>query len=792
METLSQLTSDFRKLEKQADPIKRGYLFEKWLYRLFLSSGLVPRMGYKIPHEQIDISFEYKNRYFLVEAKWRSELVRANDIRDFSVKAQTKLANTIGILISISGFSKDINDLCMLLPEKNVILFDKLDIECVLDKKLSLPLIIEEKLKAASFGSNFYYKSQELIEKLTQSNVIDHVAIARELLQNQIQKVHKKYDEDLYVKRQVREKIIKEISSRPISSKQNVFVLVDRAGSGKTNILCDLSKFLSKNSVVIFLLGNIQVGVKDSLLDHINRYLRVLFERNAINFSPSAFWDTLRFRARNERLRCYVIIDGINENPNIEAFISELEFFAASFIDDEWLTILLSCRDVYWEYFERRSTFMSYVNDPIKNELYEFGEDEFKTALNKYIKRFNISVKLVGDAYSKCKHPLLLRFFCEAYKNKTLSVLTNIRLVELFELYWKRKLESIEEKTPMQRKVKYEVNAFLYCIAGYMYSINNRYIPYSVIGPITRGIYYGQNMADIYSLYSRILDEDIILEEVSPSEGIQFGKDYEDEQYCTFVYEEFMEYIIACSLEMEMRKSSDSELMGEVEKLFAKQKQFINVIGVMLYLAYILKQKRGLSIWSKLYEKGGVWQGVLIDAIVKCPEELIDYEFIDLLKQISESICKQFSFGYKEDTSDYDSNIELAPSKIIELLGHRKFRKFKDEIAEILELFLSIEDKSIRRKGALELAALETKRSILSLLENFKEITQFDADLKTIIIRLLIKTAKKATTLNLILENLPMIWDGDVSNFFKEHSSFIRHNLYLSKKEFDLLLKKLN
>ena len=42
----------------------------------------------------------------------------------------------------------------------------------------------------------------------------------------------------------------------------------------------------------------------------------------------------------------------------------------------------------------------------------------------------------VGDAAEQCRHPLLLRFFCEAYSGQDVGELEDIRLKELFDRYW--------------------------------------------------------------------------------------------------------------------------------------------------------------------------------------------------------------------------------------------------------------------------------------------------------------------------------------------------------------------
>jgi hypothetical protein len=811
---LWQLKNRFKKLEDTtSDPNQRGRDFETWLYDFFLHFGLRPREAYNLPHEQIDVAFEYGGRYFLVEAKWVKESIEPKELHYFSAKVGTKFANTVGIFISINGYNNNIDSfLRQELLEKNIILFDKEDILLVLEKNLSLHLLIEEKLRAASFEGNLYVRSGNILDRVI--DIIDHRAIGREIVTGELQKLAKKYDEQLYVRRDI-EKILTTQLTRSFkiskgkltrkgrgqessitgvtgSSGGNIFALVDRAGAGKTNTLCRIAQQLSENHVVIFIPGNIPISQEETLLSHINRQIRQALEGKGIPYSPSTFWDSLKFRSESERIKCFFIIDGINENPNIGALASQLDALSKQFINDDWLRILVSCRDVYWEYFEKYEGLISHVRSLSKDVLYSFEESEFEEALARYLKRFEVSVNLVGDAYNKCKHPLLLRFFCEAHKGRDLGLISDIRLIDLFSLYWTRKVDSIAAHLSLYRKAKQEVNSFIHKIGMAMFALNNRFVPVTLMGKLSYGDYFDPTIHDVKhlnSLYSRILDEDIILEEIRPSQplSIQGVVLRDDKTYCTFVYEEFMEYVIASAIEIDTRALKDSELLIKIETLFDRRKSFINIFGIMLYLASIIKQKRGLNIWSKLCEKGVEWRRALLDAINKCPEELIDQEFIELLRQFSESILDPFG-RIHYDNEDYD---EITPEEIIYTLNHRKFEKYSDDIADIVGLFLPVPRKEIQMGAIWLLGKMETEHAIATLLEHLAGNPDLNEELKTSILRLVLKNEDRNLN-RTILEWLPHIWDKDVSRFFKHHSTFVRQSLRLSKKEYNYLMEHLS
>ena len=86
---------------------KRGYALEKIIYEAMKRDGLNPRSSYKIDGEQIDGSFILGDRVYLLEAKWHKKEMSASNMYEFRGKVDGKLTGTIGVFISISGYSKD-------------------------------------------------------------------------------------------------------------------------------------------------------------------------------------------------------------------------------------------------------------------------------------------------------------------------------------------------------------------------------------------------------------------------------------------------------------------------------------------------------------------------------------------------------------------------------------------------------------------------------------------------------------------------------------------------------------
>lgn len=106
-EKLDKIKDDFYKLVGSDNPQARGFQLEKIIKELFNLFDLDSKASFKIAGEQIDGAFTFESADFLFEGKWQQELVGIQDLDAFSGKLTRKLENTLGLFLSINGFSED-------------------------------------------------------------------------------------------------------------------------------------------------------------------------------------------------------------------------------------------------------------------------------------------------------------------------------------------------------------------------------------------------------------------------------------------------------------------------------------------------------------------------------------------------------------------------------------------------------------------------------------------------------------------------------------------------------------
>jgi len=161
-QSLDDLYKDYLSLLNDSDPQGRGYRVEKLLRRLFEICDLDPRASFKIVGEQIDGAFTFENTDYLFEAKWVQEPVAAADLDVLAGKLGRKLDNTLGLFLSINGFSED-GVKAHSSGRRVMILMDGSDLLAVLEGRVDLIQLLLRKRREAAQTGNIYLRIHEVV-----------------------------------------------------------------------------------------------------------------------------------------------------------------------------------------------------------------------------------------------------------------------------------------------------------------------------------------------------------------------------------------------------------------------------------------------------------------------------------------------------------------------------------------------------------------------------------------------------------------------------------------------------
>lgn len=155
------LKDDFMRLVAEPNPRIRGFAFEKFLNSLFELFDLEPKESFRIVGEQIDGSFTFDGNDFLMEAKWQKDPIDLGDLYKFGGKIEGRLKLTLGLAVSINGFTENYNE-SKSASLKTMLLMDGADLMAVLENRIDLKDMLFRKRRHASDTGDIFLKFRDM------------------------------------------------------------------------------------------------------------------------------------------------------------------------------------------------------------------------------------------------------------------------------------------------------------------------------------------------------------------------------------------------------------------------------------------------------------------------------------------------------------------------------------------------------------------------------------------------------------------------------------------------------
>jgi hypothetical protein len=149
-------------INDDTNPQKRGFLLQDVLRKVFALFDLDPKASFRIEGEQIDGAFTFENIDYIVEAKWQKSPVDTAELDAFDGKVSRRVENTLGLYISISGFSEA-------AVKKHshtrslMILMDGSDLMAVLEARIILPDLLLRKRRHAALTGEIFLKISDIL-----------------------------------------------------------------------------------------------------------------------------------------------------------------------------------------------------------------------------------------------------------------------------------------------------------------------------------------------------------------------------------------------------------------------------------------------------------------------------------------------------------------------------------------------------------------------------------------------------------------------------------------------------
>lgn len=151
------------------DPHGRGYLLQDLLNETFKLFEIPVRKSFTRNKgaEQIDGAFELSGWYYLVECRWRQALADQRDVDGLLGQVIRSGEQTMGVFLSINGWSENVPKLLKQNATKRIFLMDGHDLRTVLARALTMEELLKAKIEELNLKAEPFIGVDDILSKKT-------------------------------------------------------------------------------------------------------------------------------------------------------------------------------------------------------------------------------------------------------------------------------------------------------------------------------------------------------------------------------------------------------------------------------------------------------------------------------------------------------------------------------------------------------------------------------------------------------------------------------------------------
>ena len=159
------LLAQFDQAAVDGEPHNRGYLLQDLLNRTFDLHGIPVARAFQrnAGGEQIDGAFEMESWHYIVECRWRKKLADIRELDGLYGQVSRSGKQTMGLFLSINGWSENVVPLMKQNPDKSIILMEGFDLRTVLSEIFDLRGLLKAKVTALNLEAEPYLSISHLL-----------------------------------------------------------------------------------------------------------------------------------------------------------------------------------------------------------------------------------------------------------------------------------------------------------------------------------------------------------------------------------------------------------------------------------------------------------------------------------------------------------------------------------------------------------------------------------------------------------------------------------------------------
>ncbi|RKH73183.1 hypothetical protein [Corallococcus aberystwythensis] len=162
--TRGALLTRFEELATSGFAQTRGYALQDLLNELLALHQVPAAKSFTRSEggEQIDGAFELDGWYYLVECRWRRKPADGRDLDGLLGQVARSGRQTMGLFLSMNGWSPNVVPLLKQNPNKSILLTDGVDLYAVLSGGISFQDLLRAKRKRLNLAAEPFYPYREI------------------------------------------------------------------------------------------------------------------------------------------------------------------------------------------------------------------------------------------------------------------------------------------------------------------------------------------------------------------------------------------------------------------------------------------------------------------------------------------------------------------------------------------------------------------------------------------------------------------------------------------------------
>lgn len=432
---------------------------------------------------------------------------------------------------------------------------------------------------------------------------------------------------------------------------KRVFLLTSKAGQGKTNLLCDLTKnVLMRRGIPAAYLNGYELDVYN---------VEESFSHKMFSTQKYSLDEILT------AARCYCelyhkpfifIIDGLNENAAPRELKASIETFLSTVLQYDFVKVIISCRTEYYDTHFSSVGKLFESDTIIQRDINNRLLDDWSKLKELYFDHFSINCSKITDDIKEefCSNLLLFRIFCEVNEGKNLHVVHSIAKEPLFSAYCAKMITRVSDELTNEG-YSLATESF---IATFLRDVVGNMIQKEEFSNIPLSSILSKAAPQQREVLNRFLDNNVLVrKDLMPDNSSPF----KNSEVVNFTFDEFRDYLVSHYLVDHILNENKDTFCTLVSK-FTDKSHFLSEGLTTFLFAYVKRIKVPFALQTL---KSQSWYNEVFRLMIwDVDEGDIDNDDLNLIKDYLIScdilVARYLTFWGRWDTQRFEKlNINI-------------------------------------------------------------------------------------------------------------------------------------